>query len=126
VRVLRAGSPAALSLLLSGLAGFNCGNAGNAETARWSTLGIHREAEEIYYLVEGSGDMELDGDRRHVGVGDAVLIPPSAWHEITAGAERAAASSAAAPPPTATRTRSSHEFRSQPGDRLMRRLYSAS
>jgi quercetin dioxygenase-like cupin family protein len=44
----------------------------------------HREAEEIYYVVEGSGEMELDGDRRRIGVGDAVLIPPGAWHEITA------------------------------------------
>ena len=47
----------------------------------------HREAEEIYYVVEGAGEMELDGDRRQIGVGDAVLIPPGAWHEITAGAD---------------------------------------
>ena len=45
----------------------------------------HRDAEEIYYVVEGSGEMELEGDRREIGVGDAVLIPPGAWHEITAG-----------------------------------------
>ena len=30
-----------------------------------------RESEEIYYLVEGSGEMELDGERRTVSVGDA-------------------------------------------------------
>ena len=45
----------------------------------------HRESEEIYYLVEGSGQMELDGERRRVGPGDAVLIPPGAWHQIRAG-----------------------------------------
>ena len=45
----------------------------------------HREAEEIYYVVEGSGEMELDGDRRQLAAGDAVLIPPGAWHEIRAG-----------------------------------------
>jgi len=28
--------------------------------------------------------MEVDGDRRAVGPGDAVLIPPGAWHQITA------------------------------------------
>jgi len=44
----------------------------------------HAEAEEIYYVVEGSGEMELDGDRRAVGVGDAVLIPPGARHQIRA------------------------------------------
>ena len=44
----------------------------------------HRESEEIYYLVEGSGEMELDGERRRVGPGDAILIPPGAWHQIRA------------------------------------------
>ena len=46
----------------------------------------HAESEEIYYVVEGSGEMELDGETRTVGVGDAVLIPPGAWHEIRADA----------------------------------------
>jgi mannose-6-phosphate isomerase-like protein (cupin superfamily) len=48
----------------------------------------HGETEEIYYVVEGEGEMELDGERRVVGVGDAVLIPPGAWHRIEAGAGR--------------------------------------
>ena len=30
--------------------------------------------------------MELDGDVREVGEGDAILIPPGAWHELRAGA----------------------------------------
>jgi mannose-6-phosphate isomerase-like protein (cupin superfamily) len=44
----------------------------------------HRVSEEIYYLVEGRGTMELDDDVREVAAGDAVLIPPGAWHRITA------------------------------------------
>ncbi|HSS73583.1 MAG TPA: cupin domain-containing protein [Gaiellaceae bacterium] len=48
----------------------------------------HAETEEIYYLVEGSGEIELDGDRRAVSPGDAILIPPGVWHQITAGEER--------------------------------------
>ena len=44
----------------------------------------HRESEEIYYLVEGTGEMELDGERRPLAPGDAVLIPPGAWHQIRA------------------------------------------
>jgi mannose-6-phosphate isomerase-like protein (cupin superfamily) len=44
----------------------------------------HRETEEIYMLLEGEGDMEIDGESRHVQAGDAVLIPAGAWHEITA------------------------------------------
>ena len=47
----------------------------------------HAESEEIYYVVEGSGEMELDGERRPVAVGDAVLIPPGARHQIRADAE---------------------------------------
>jgi mannose-6-phosphate isomerase-like protein (cupin superfamily) len=44
----------------------------------------HRRTEEIYFLLEGEGEMEVDGDRRHVGAGEAVLIPAGAWHQIRA------------------------------------------
>ena len=47
----------------------------------------HADSEEIYYVLAGTGEMEVGGDRRTVGPGDAVLIPPSAWHQIRA-AER--------------------------------------
>jgi mannose-6-phosphate isomerase-like protein (cupin superfamily) len=47
----------------------------------------HRETEEIYMLLEGEGDMEIDGASRHVHAGEAVLIPAGAWHEITATTE---------------------------------------
>jgi mannose-6-phosphate isomerase-like protein (cupin superfamily) len=46
----------------------------------------HRESEEIYYVVEGAGELELDGARALVTEGDAILIPPGAWHRVTAGA----------------------------------------
>ncbi len=45
----------------------------------------HRVAEEIYYITHGSGRMEIDGVERDVAPGDAILIPPGAWHQITAG-----------------------------------------
>jgi mannose-6-phosphate isomerase-like protein (cupin superfamily) len=44
----------------------------------------HGETEELYYLIEGSGEMEVDGESARVGPGDAILIPPGAWHQITA------------------------------------------
>ncbi|MDQ3893232.1 MAG: cupin domain-containing protein [Actinomycetota bacterium] len=44
----------------------------------------HRTAEEIYFILAGSGEMEVDGRRERVGAGDAVLIPPRAWHQIVA------------------------------------------
>ena len=43
----------------------------------------HRVSEEIYYLVEGAGRMDVDGEIREVAVGDAILIPPGAWHQLT-------------------------------------------
>src|SRR2546428_11897 len=36
----------------------------------------HRASEELYYLLEGSGELEIDGETRDVAAGDAVLIPP--------------------------------------------------
>lgn len=44
----------------------------------------HRKSEEFYFILEGDGRMEVDGESRDVGPGDAVLIPPGARHRITA------------------------------------------
>lgn len=44
----------------------------------------HRRSEELYFLLEGTAVMELDGETRPVGPGDAILIPVGAWHQITA------------------------------------------
>jgi mannose-6-phosphate isomerase-like protein (cupin superfamily) len=44
----------------------------------------HVRTEEIYFLLEGDGEMEVDGDRRRVVPGDAVLIPAGARHQIRA------------------------------------------
>lgn len=48
---------------------------------------FHKLSEEFYFILEGRGNMEIDGDTREVGPGDAILIPPGAWHEITALSE---------------------------------------
>ena len=44
----------------------------------------HLLSEEIYFLLDGRGRMEVDGDEREVGRGDAILIPRGARHQITA------------------------------------------
>ena len=44
----------------------------------------HKVAEELYFILEGAGEVELDGERRMVGPGDAILIPPGVWHTIMA------------------------------------------
>lgn len=45
----------------------------------------HERTEEIYVLLEGEGEMEVEGDRGRVGPGDAILIPAGSWHQIRAG-----------------------------------------
>ncbi len=42
----------------------------------------HRVAEEIYFVLKGSGRMEVDGESRVIRPGDAILIPAGAWHAL--------------------------------------------
>ena len=44
----------------------------------------HRLSEEFYFILEGRGSMEIDGELREIAPGDAILIPAGAWHTITA------------------------------------------
>ena len=46
---------------------------------------FHARSEEIYFVLAGEGELEVDGERAHVGPGDGVLIPPGARHQIRAG-----------------------------------------
>jgi mannose-6-phosphate isomerase-like protein (cupin superfamily) len=51
---------------------------------RASTTGHHHvKTEEIYYVLEGKGIMQIGDDRQPVGVGDAIAIPPGVFHQIT-------------------------------------------
>src|SRR4029079_15265733 len=58
----------------------------------------HARTEEIYLLTAGGGVLEVDGESREVVAGDAVLIPPGAWHELVAGADGARLLCMCAPP----------------------------
>lgn len=44
----------------------------------------HPATEEIYYILEGTGQMTIAGQLCAVGPGDAIAIPPGAVHTITA------------------------------------------
>jgi mannose-6-phosphate isomerase-like protein (cupin superfamily) len=44
----------------------------------------HKISEEFYFILEGSGEMELDGETRTLLPGDAALIPPRSWHTLRA------------------------------------------
>jgi mannose-6-phosphate isomerase-like protein (cupin superfamily) len=40
----------------------------------------HKRMTEMYYILEGAGEIELDGERHPVRAGDAVLIKPGCRH----------------------------------------------
>jgi mannose-6-phosphate isomerase-like protein (cupin superfamily) len=42
----------------------------------------HGRSEEIYLVTKGSGTLKVDGETRRVRPGDAILIPPGAWHTL--------------------------------------------
>jgi mannose-6-phosphate isomerase-like protein (cupin superfamily) len=48
-----------------------------------TTRHYHPRTEEIYYILSGRGRMEIDGQSRDVGPGDAIAIPPGARHQIS-------------------------------------------
>ena len=52
------------------------------EPAEVTQRHVHRVAEEIYFVLKGSGRMEVDGDTKMIRPGDAVLIPAGAWHTL--------------------------------------------
>lgn len=47
----------------------------------------HKRLTELYYVLEGEGEIELDGDRRPLTPGVAVLIKPGCRHRAYPVAE---------------------------------------
>ena len=48
-----------------------------------TTPHYHPQTEEIYYILDGQGQMTIGDAMRDVGPGDAIAIPPGATHQIT-------------------------------------------
>jgi mannose-6-phosphate isomerase-like protein (cupin superfamily) len=48
-----------------------------------TTPHFHPLAEEIYYILEGTGLMKIGTQRQSVHLGDAIAIPPGQVHQIT-------------------------------------------
>lgn len=42
---------------------------------------LHRETEEVYYFLQGSGRIRINGEEGEVRPGDAILIPPGSTHK---------------------------------------------
>jgi mannose-6-phosphate isomerase-like protein (cupin superfamily) len=48
------------------------------------TTFLHRlRTSEVYYILQGVGEMSIDGERRRVSSGHAIYIPPGAVQQIT-------------------------------------------
>lgn len=43
----------------------------------------NQEQEEIYFVVDGTGEMCLGGERQIISTGQAVYIPPGVFHQLT-------------------------------------------
>jgi mannose-6-phosphate isomerase-like protein (cupin superfamily) len=44
---------------------------------------FHKTSEEIYYILEGKGIMEIEGETKEVSAGDIVVILPEEKHRIS-------------------------------------------
>lgn len=47
-----------------------------------TTEHLHKESEEIYYILEGTGRMKIEEEFREVKPLDAIAIPPGQKHKI--------------------------------------------
>jgi mannose-6-phosphate isomerase-like protein (cupin superfamily) len=52
------------------------------EPAQATERHYHGRSEEIYLVTKGSGELEVDGETCRIRPGDAILIPPGAWHTL--------------------------------------------
>ena len=43
----------------------------------------NQEQEEVYFIIEGTGEMCLGAERRALSGGQAVYIPPGVFHQLT-------------------------------------------
>ena len=48
-----------------------------------TTPHYHPQTEEIYFITDGQGRMQIGEETRDVVVGDAIAIPPGKTHQIT-------------------------------------------
>ena len=53
------------------------------KSGKTSRLHCLKASSEVYYILEGSGRMHIDGENKTVKSGDAIYIPPGARQCIT-------------------------------------------
>ena len=52
-----------------------------------TSVSYHRVAEDVYYVLEGSGAVVLNGVRQELRQGDFLRLPPGTTHGFVTGAE---------------------------------------
>jgi mannose-6-phosphate isomerase-like protein (cupin superfamily) len=53
-----------------------------------ATSSVSHEVEEVAFVVEGRGELRLDGGTVPFGPGDALYIPPHTWHAVANTGDR--------------------------------------
>jgi mannose-6-phosphate isomerase-like protein (cupin superfamily) len=53
------------------------------EVGQTTEYHFHKISEEVYYMLEGKGLMEVDDDKEEVSEDQAVVIPPRSRHRIS-------------------------------------------
>ncbi|KAL3959763.1 hypothetical protein ACCO45_004880 [Purpureocillium lilacinum] len=62
--------------------------AGIAECPSWGSLALHRHAQaELYFILDGSGEVEIGGVRHAVCGGTVVWIPGDVEHGVFCGGD---------------------------------------
>lgn len=60
-----------------------------AQLERGKKIEAHKDPmEEIYFILSGEGEMQVDEETRHVGPGDAIWVPAGAEHALTSSKEK--------------------------------------
>ncbi|QDT68883.1 Cupin domain protein [Planctomycetes bacterium MalM25] len=57
------------------------------EVTRDARTHYHKRLTEIYYVLEGTGRIELDGETSPIGPGDSILIKPGCRHRAIPDAD---------------------------------------
>jgi mannose-6-phosphate isomerase-like protein (cupin superfamily) len=65
------------------------------------TLHSDEQAEQVYVVVRGHGQMSVAGDTEEISVGDLVLVPPATDHAIANSGEGELACVSVQSPPVA-------------------------
>jgi mannose-6-phosphate isomerase-like protein (cupin superfamily) len=60
-----------------------------AQLERGKKIEAHKDPmEEIYFILSGEGEMQVDEEIRHVGPGDAIWVPAGSQHALSSSKDK--------------------------------------